>query len=228
LASADGRPRWLALLDRMSVGVCSIVWGAAILRSAPAFLDLDLALGFALSVGVIAGYFMADLLSGTVHWLADRYFDPRTPFLGPALIAPFREHHADPMAMTRHDFFEISGNNSLTTIPLALGLLLLPVPSSLVAKGFTTCVVSLAFSIIATNQFHCWAHVASPPAIVDRLQRFGLILSPEQHAVHHEGSHDRSYCVTNGWMNPLLDRQRAFTRLERGIERLTGKPRRET
>ena len=75
--------------------------------------------------------------------------------------------------------------------------------------------MSLTLALVATNQFHSWAHSASPPRIVRRLQSWGLILTPKAHARHHRGNHDRAYCVTSGWLNPLIDRTRFFERLER-------------
>lgn len=220
------RPTWLPILDRVSISLGAIVWTTVILRIAPTFGDsLSLA---ALILGCFAGYVFADFLSGLVHWLADRYFDPRTPILGPALIAPFREHHADALAMTRHDFFELSGNNALATLPLALALLFFPETGGFLFDFLAATISSLGLSIIATNQFHCWAHSASPPSFVRRMQHWGLILSPERHAVHHGRDHDRSYCVTSGWLNPLLDRIRFFDRVEHLIEVLFRRPRRAT
>jgi hypothetical protein len=226
MSRPEARPIWLAILDRCSVVLSAVTWAAVILRIAPAYAE-GIA-WIALILGLVVGYVMADFFSGLVHWLADRYFDPRTPILGPALIAPFREHHADALAMTRHDFFEISGNNSLVTLPLAVGILLFPVPDGVAMKMLAASVLGLGLSIIATNQIHCWAHVANPPPFARRLQRWGLILSPDRHARHHERNHDCSYCVTSGWLNPVMDRFRVLARLEHVIDVLARKSRRAT
>ena len=44
---------------------------------------------------LIAGWLLADLFSGLVHWALDSFGSVRTPIFGPAFIRPFREHHAD-------------------------------------------------------------------------------------------------------------------------------------
>jgi ubiquitin-conjugating enzyme E2 variant len=73
---------------------------------------------------------------------------------------------------------------------------------------------------MATNQFHMWAHATSVPRVVRLLQASRVILSPERHALHHDGNFDRSYCITSGVLNPLLDRSDFFGRMERGIRAL--------
>jgi ubiquitin-conjugating enzyme E2 variant len=61
--------------------------------------------------------------------------------------------------------------------------------------------------------------MSQPPPVVQRLQRWGLILSQERHALHH-ADHQRAFCVTSGWLNPLLDRIRFFPRIERAVRAL--------
>jgi hypothetical protein len=221
---AKHRPRWLAILDRCSVAISGLAWCLTLLHVTPAYTN-RLA-GVTLILGALLGYLLADFFSGSVHWLADRYFDPKTPLLGPALIAPFREHHVDPLAMTRHDFFEVSGNNGLLTIPLAALIYFLPLPFGFFAQTCIATLLSLGLAVIATNQFHCWAHAENPPRAIQRLQHWGVILPPEHHAKHHGTAHDRNYCVTSGLLNPLLDGIHFFNRLEALIESVTGRPRR--
>ena len=175
---------------------------------------IRLGVGLAILLGGVTGYLLADLIAGMVHWIADRFFDPETPLLGPMLIAPFREHHVDALGITRHDFFEVSGNNALITIPLVGLVLLLPEPTTCAIFFLIALLFSLSLALVATNQFHRWAHTPSPPPFAKRLHAWGLILTPRAHAQHRRRGHDRAYCVTSGWLNPLLDRVRIFERIE--------------
>ena len=47
-----------------------------------------------------------------------------------------------------------------------------------------------------------------------------LILSPEHHSVHHSAPRDKYYCITVGWMNPLLEKVRFFRFCEAVISRV--------
>jgi ubiquitin-conjugating enzyme E2 variant len=163
--------------------------------------------GWLLLAGALAGLLAADVAGGVAHWFCDSFFEEDSFLVGPVFIAPFREHHADPQAMTRHGFLELNGNSAVVLSPL-LAFALWQWPSGL-ASGtqlFAGAVLG-AFSAaaFATNQLHCWAHRADAPAVVRWLQRRGVILSAAAHDRHHAAPHDRAFCVTTGWMNRPLE-----------------------
>lgn len=173
-----------------------------------------------MALAALTGYLAADFLSGVTHWAGDTLGDESTPLFGPNFVRPFREHHTDEKGITRHDFIETNGNSCIVSIPVVL-LLVFVMPKeagwwfySAVAAGFCT------WFIFCTNQFHKWAHADDAPATVRMLQRWGLILSPQHHAIHHAAPHDKYYCITVGWMNPVLYRLRFFRRCEALVARI--------
>lgn len=187
---------------------------AAGLRATPA------ALRYVVPVALLA-YIAADFVSGFVHFLADTYCTETTPLLGPKLIAPFREHHRDPLAITRHDFIEANCDNCFTTL-FAL------IPTHLFVQAaigggatlFSLFVLLFSFGILMTSIAHGWAHQESPPWHARLLQRAGLVISRERHARHHAPPHLSDYCITSGWLNPLLDGVRFFHHLERALAKV--------
>jgi ubiquitin-conjugating enzyme E2 variant len=193
--------------------------GALLLRLA-AVLHGSTAWWIALA-SIPLGYLAADLVSGIVHWLADRFGTPATPVLGKMLIEPFREHHADPMGITRHDFIDVNGGNFIVLVPALVAVILLAPaagtgwPAVVLLSG----TLSFSLAIIATNQFHRWAHVEQPPRLVRWLQRIGLILPKEHHAVHHTAPFATHYCITVGWMNRPLEKLGIFEHIERWLGR---------
>jgi ubiquitin-conjugating enzyme E2 variant len=192
--------------------------GCAVLLAVEAGRALGLAAvpgGAALVVlGALAGVVAADFACGLVHWSCDTFLSEDTPVVGPAIVAPFREHHRDPLAIVRRPLAEVSSYNCAGAA-LLLALARLADAGSLLS-GF---VLSLALGIAATNQLHRWAHAATVPRIVRSAQRLRLVLEPGAHAVHHRHGRD-AYCVTTGWLNAPLDRLRLFPRLEATVRAL--------
>jgi len=167
-----------------------------------------------LAIVALTAYLLADFISGIVHWAGDTLGDTSTPILGKNFIMPFRYHHVDPKEITRHDFIETNGNNCIVVLaPLVAAYLLLPGETS-VRFFACTMMAFVALFVVATNQFHKWAHADSPPRAAVLLQRWGLILSKGHHDVHHTAPHHMHYCITVGWMNPVLNRARFFRAVE--------------
>jgi len=164
------------------------------------------------AVAVPLGYLFADFASGLAHWFCDTFFEEDTPVVGRLLIYPFRDHHRDPRAMTRHDVLELTGNSCLGMVPVHAGALTW-------APGLFVEAWLLVFglALFATNLFHRWAHAARAPRAVLWLQARGLVLAPGPHAVHHTPPNRAAYCVTSGWANRWTDRFGVFERLERAL-----------
>ena len=174
---------------------------------------------------LFVGYLVADFMSGLVHFTFDRFFTPRTPLLGVAFVTAFRQHHSDPVDITRHGFIATNGNNSLATVPVLLGLVLLPVDELFAWQLFlSSTVLWAAVATFATNQFHKWAHEREAPALVVWLQRRHLILPKEHHPLHHTFPYASHYCITTGWLNGVLGSVGFWRRLEWFLDRVIGLP----
>ena len=170
---------------------------------------------------MIVAYAIADLISGFVHFLADNFGSPETPFLGKAFVMPFREHHRDPTGILHHPFMIANGNNCLVSLPPLLALLFfVPVSTTLYGYMIGVFVLSLSLAIFLTNQFHKWAHMDAPPRSVAWLQARGIILSKDHHDIHHVSPFDTYYCITAGWWNPLLQRIGFFEQITKTIRRI--------
>ena len=221
------RPRGIAALE-----------GGALLLFAGLLAALALRLGgavtaggeaLALAAGLVAGYAVADLFTGLAHWFGDRFFEEDSPVVGPVLIQPFREHHRDPLAMTRHGLLELTGNSALILSPLlAAAWWWLPPRVGWGGILAGAALVGFAVAALLTNLFHRWAHAAPRvPRAIARLQAWGLILPPGHHARHHQPPHLIGYCVTTGWVNRWADAIGFFRALERAGQALGLPPARQ-
>lgn len=170
--------------------------------------------GLILFLGVCA-YLSADFVSGLVHFLADNFGEEQTPILGHAFIRPFREHHEDPLDITRHDFIETNGENCLVSLPVLIPVYFWTPFETLLGWSLALFTGWLLFYIFLTNQFHKWAHMETPPAGIRWLQEKKLILSKTHHQIHHTPPFDTYYCITVGWLNPVLHRIRFFPTLKK-------------
>jgi len=82
--------------------------------------------------------------------------------------------------------------------------------------------MSVCFWVVITNQLHKFAHMLQPPAWVAALQRWHVVLDRKSHNMHHHTPFDRYYCITNGWLNPVLGSIAFWKRMELTITKYTG------
>jgi len=174
--------------------------------------ELSWLIVLAIPIGVVGG----DFISGIVHWAADTYCSEDTPIVGPSLVKPFRRHHLYPRDICTHNLVETVGNVTILAVPVLLVCLYLLwlLPESRWLAFAVVCVALMSAATVATNQFHKWAHQEAPPAFARSLQRLRLVLEPAHHELHHTAPFESHYCITNGWLNPLLNKIKFFRRLE--------------
>lgn len=211
-----GYPVWQFTLEATAISVFFLyigLYGYSLSESYSARSEISSGLWLQLILYALFAYITADFISGLVHFLADNFGNPNTPILGKLFIVPFREHHVDAKGITRHSFAETNGANSIVSLP---GLIYFYYASAPVAD-FTFRFYFLVFylSIFMTNQIHKWSHMDQPPAYAAFLQRLKLILPPEHHDIHHHAPYDKYFCITCGWLNPLLNSLHFFQGLKR-------------
>jgi len=212
-------------MEWLAIAVASALWLFLAARHVWSG-GLDASFWWVTALGAAVGYLAGDFMSGVVHWFCDTFFEEDSALIGRVLIHPFREHHRDPLAMTRHDFAEIAGNSCLALAPVLAIVALLPAPARRLWLGAYAALLVFTLVAVVTNQLHKWAHMPTVPAYVTRMQRAGLILRPLRHAAHHR-TQAEAYCVATGWLNPFLDRLGFFPAVERTLVAL-GLPMSET
>ncbi|MEO0816502.1 MAG: fatty acid desaturase CarF family protein [Pseudomonadota bacterium] len=156
---------------------------------------------------VVAGWLVADFLSGVIHWSEDRYGSPKWPVFGGAIRDTIRHHRkprgflGKPVWARSWRVFVIGGLGFV--VFLAFGIL----------NPFT---ITLCIAAAISNEIHAAAH-ASPREngpVLTWLQRMGIIQSHAHHAAHHRDLKNINYCTITNWVNPLLERVRFWRRVE--------------
>eukprot|EP01110_Echinostelium_bisporum_P011456 TRINITY_DN5335_c0_g1_i1.p1 TRINITY_DN5335_c0_g1~~TRINITY_DN5335_c0_g1_i1.p1 ORF type:complete len:324 (+),score=60.69 TRINITY_DN5335_c0_g1_i1:188-1159(+) len=171
----------------------------------------------------VLSMFVADFFSGIMHWGADTYGSLETPVFGQSIIRSFREHHVVPTAICHHDFIEANGDNCAITLPFTILAAFNSFDQdNLYALFVHNFLLFTTFWAALTNQIHKWSHTYKLPWYVSILQDYGIIISKRDHAVHHRNPFDKYYCITNGWLNPVLANIQFWKSLENVITYATG------
>ena len=206
-----------SFLEHAMSYVFPVLFGLCLYLSISRLYELDQL--WLVAIAIPLGLVWGDLVTGLVHWAADTYCSEETPIIGPSLIKPFRLHHTYPRDICTHNVVTTIGNTCILAVPLlsfCLSLMWLDTESGWMAFAIL-CVSLMAAATVATNQFHKWAHQEQPSRAVRLLQRLRLVLEPSHHESHHTEPFNMHYCITNGWLNPLLNKIKFFRRLEAAL-----------
>jgi hypothetical protein len=174
---------------------------------------------WAVAGGLLAGAFLADFASGTMHWAFDTFFSEHSAVA--RMVVRVREHHVHPDRIFRYGFFEDGGLLAifgfLLSAPfVALAVLGTPLhPALRVASALVG--LSLALEIMLMGELHKCGHRLERGRVLTLLQRAHLVMSPEHHLAHHAGEHLTDYCLVNGWADDTLGKLGVFRGLERVV-----------
>lgn len=133
---------------------------------------------------IILAYAFTDLLGGIYHYATDKGYNLKSQ------VVLFQEHH---------ESNSMEGPGFYITIGPAILVFLV--------GWFLGSVFLLAFGVftLIAQVPHYYAHVANPPRLVRWLQATGIMISPEHHAKHHNGTFDKNFCVFTGWNDCWLN-----------------------
>jgi hypothetical protein len=171
--------------------------------------------GLTVAAKVLGGVYLADFVSGVIHWFEDRYGDPNWPILGHT-IRENQQHHHTPRSFLKGNLF--TRNREVW----AIGAVFL---AAFWALGWLNLISGSAvlFGMFA-NEIHACAH-RSPKEngpLITTLQRTGFMQSHKHHAHHHRKGKDSHYCVMTNHINPALEHVQFFQTLGKMIARMTG------
>ncbi|HEX6591354.1 MAG TPA: fatty acid desaturase CarF family protein [Moraxellaceae bacterium] len=163
--------------------------------------------------------FMADFVSGLVHWLEDAYARPGMKLVGRIAEENLR-HHARPREFLQKSWWDSSSDLLLIGLVVVL--------ASLLTHTFSFWLLFFVLLTINANQIHKWAHQGprENPKFVTWLQQKKILQTPREHAKHHSGERNTNYCVITNYLNPVLEKIGFWKGLEDSIKFVTGVKRR--
>lgn len=181
----------------------------------------------------LAGWYVADLLSGLIHMIMD--YRPCPEGRGLAAIyfyegrrgSPeyaalhretmkhinafqrisydFKNHHPRPDALGRRSVWRLIGSTVLVAaLPLSLAG-----NAAVLAAPVPGWVMAFLVAMLLgggfAQYFHGTLHRRENPWFISALRRAGLLMTPAAHQIHHD-TLQRDFATNCGWSNPVINR----------------------
>ncbi len=185
------------------------------------------------AIGLIAGWYLADLASGVIHMLLDyrpcppgKRLDDLYFYTGSReseeylamvrermasvgafdrLVYDFKNHHPRPMALGRRTVWRLIGSSVIVAaLPLSVAL---NIAAWLwpVPGWLLATGLTLIIGGAFAQYFHGSLHRDDNPAPIVWMRRLGLLMTPAAHQLHHD-TLQRDFATNCGWSNPLINR----------------------
>uniref|UniRef100_A0A7S0ZBR6 Lipid desaturase domain-containing protein n=1 Tax=Timspurckia oligopyrenoides TaxID=708627 RepID=A0A7S0ZBR6_9RHOD len=171
------------------------------------------------SASVLSSLFLADFGTAVYHWAVDNYGDRNTPLVGYQIDA-FQGHHTSPWTITERGTFN---NLHRACVPVLLPFMMICTIGSELNFNVKLFLGVFLSSIVMCQEIHKWAHmIQSPNGIVEKLQKWNLLVSRKEHGLHHSSPYEGHYGIVNGWSNWMLDQSGFFRILEVFFYKMNG------
>lgn len=166
---------------------------------------------------IFIAWFLADFLTGLVHWFEDKYLDETQTLNFLASTAEENDlHHRKPTAMVASTPWTNMKSAAAIGWPLAAVLWIF---------GLPMWVWLVPFFASFGNLVHRWSHMPARhlPSWIRFMQATGIFISRDHHDAHHRSmkqlipKHLAGYkfCPMTNWVNPILDTMKFWSALER-------------
>jgi hypothetical protein len=156
-----------------------------------------------ITIQIIIGYLLADLIVGLFHWFEDNYLDYCNEIPIFSELAKDNEmHHYFPRSMLAYSYLE----HIQYTLPACLLLLLLLYIFNKSIFKYYFFIISFSFFCVTSNIIHRFSHMrfCENNYIIILLQSSGILCSHTEHSKHHNSPHEK-YCVVSDYNNYILD-----------------------
>jgi hypothetical protein len=156
-----------------------------------------------ITLQIILGILVADVIAGMFHWFEDTYLDYciDVPFLR-EISRDNELHHYFPRAMLAYSYLE----HMTVSFPLGMFVLLLLYVVYRRVFEYTYFIITFAFFSITANIVHRFSHMRECENIwiIRVLQKLGIFCSHDHHSLHHRNVTEK-YCVVTEYNNYVLD-----------------------